>query len=206
MDSEGAAVGSTIVIPAEPQHAERIFAVLTLAFAADPPNRWLFPESDRYLRHFPEFVRALGDAALPRRTAFVSQDYSAVALWLAPDEGPDGQAMTKLIEERVAPQKRADIAAVIEEMGRYHPEEPHWYLPFIGVDPAHQGHGLGAVLLHASLTRCEAAQLPAYLESTNPRNRPLYERHGFEAIGEIKVGDCPPIVPMLRRPIPVKSA
>jgi ribosomal protein S18 acetylase RimI-like enzyme len=114
--------------------------------------------------------------------------------------------MTKLIEERVAPEKRAVMAAVIEEMGRYHPEQPHWYLPFIGVDPAHQGHGLGAMLLHASLTRCDAAPLPAYLESTNPRNRPLYERHGFEAIGEIKVGDCPPIVPMLRRPIPVKSA
>ena len=142
MDSEGAAVGSTVVIPAEPRHADLIFAVLTLAFAADPPNRWLFPESDRYLRHFPEFVRALGGAALPRRTALVSQDYSAVALWLAPDEGPDGQAMTKLIEERVAPQKRADIAAVIEEMGRYHPEEPHWYLPFIGVDPAHQAMAL----------------------------------------------------------------
>jgi GNAT superfamily N-acetyltransferase len=164
MDSEGAAVGSTVVIPAEPQHAERIFAVLTLAFAgsaqpvAVPGIRSVPPA-------FPGVRPHAGGAALPRRTALVSQDYSAVALWLAPEEGPDGQAMTKLIEERVAPEKRADIAAVIEEMGRYHPEEPHWYLPFIGVDPAHQGHGLGAMLLHASLTRCEAAQLPAYLES-----------------------------------------
>ena len=28
----------------------------------------------------------------------------------------------------------------------------------------------------------------AYLESSNPRNIPLYERHGFEALGEIQVG------------------
>jgi len=54
-------------------------------------------------------------------------------------------------------------------------------------------------LLQTAIARCDAEGLPAYLESTNPRNRPLYERHGFEAVGEIRIGDCPPIVPMLRR-------
>jgi GNAT superfamily N-acetyltransferase len=200
------AVGPDNVVPAEPRQAERVFGALTLAFAADPANRWLFPESDRYLRHFPVFARALGGAAIQRRTAFVSRDYSAVALWLAPGDGPDEEAMSRLIEEGVAPEKQATIAAVIEEMGRCHPDEPHWYLPFIGVEPARQGSGLGAMLLQASLRTCDAARQPAYLESTNPRNRPLYERHGFEAVGEIRVGDCPPIVPMLRRPRPANPA
>ena len=99
-----------------------------------------------YLRYFPEFARALGGAALPLRTAFVSQDYSAAALWLAPGVNPDEQALMNLIEESISPEKRPDIARVIEEMARYH-EEPHWYLPFIGVDPARQGNGLGAALL-----------------------------------------------------------
>jgi ribosomal protein S18 acetylase RimI-like enzyme len=83
-------------------------------------------------------------------------------------------------------------------MVRYHPQEPHWYLPMIGVEPARQGKGLGAALLRAALLRVDAEGLSAYLESTNPRNVPLYERHGFEVIGEIRVGTCPPIVPMLR--------
>ena len=61
--------GTTAVLAAEPGHADRVLGVLTLAFAADPPTRWLFPESDEYLRHFPIFARALGGAALPRRTA-----------------------------------------------------------------------------------------------------------------------------------------
>jgi len=74
------------------------------------------------------------------------------------------------------------------------------YLPFIGVDPAQQGKGSGAALLKSVLAKCDKTHVPAYLESTNPRNRTLYERHGFRAMGEIKVGDCPPIVPMLRRP------
>jgi GNAT superfamily N-acetyltransferase len=191
------------VIAAEPQHAERVFGVLTLAFAADPPNRWMFPEPAQYLRHFRTFARALGGPALLLRTAIVSQDYSAVALWLGPGAGPDVEALMNLTEESVAPEKRAVLAVVIEEMTRHHPEEPHWYLPLIGVDPARQGKGLGAALLRPILAECDRKLLPAYLESTNPRNRPLYERHGFEAICEIRAGDFPPIVPMLRRPKPL---
>ncbi len=40
----------------------------------------------------------------------------------------------------------------------------------------------------------------AYLESTNPLNVPLYERHGFEVVGTIEVGDAPAVYPMVRRP------
>ncbi len=175
----------------------RVIDALTLAFASDPANRWLYPDDDDYLSHFPAFVTALGGLALDRGTAFVSEDYSGASLWLAPDASPDEEALTQFVDT-VAPDKRADMSAIIEEMARYHPHEPHCYLPFIGVVPARQGQGLGAALLRRGLADCDAARLPAYLESTTPRNRPLYERHGFVAIGEIKVGSCPPVVPMLR--------
>lgn len=195
------AVDHTIMV-AEPHCAERVYDALTLAFVNDPANRWMFPEPARYLRHFPAFAQALGGAALSERTAFVDPDYSAVALWLAPGVHSDEDALAKLIEEGVAPEKSADLAVVIDEMTRLHPKEPHWYLPFIGVDPARQGNGLGGALLQPILEQCDRDRLPAYLESTTPRNRPLYRRNGFEAVGEIKVGTCPPIVPMLRRPRP----
>ena len=61
--------GTTGVLRAESRHADRVFGVLTLAFSADPPTRWLFPESEQYLRHFPTFARALGGAALLRMLA-----------------------------------------------------------------------------------------------------------------------------------------
>jgi ribosomal protein S18 acetylase RimI-like enzyme len=190
----------TPLIAAEPERAERVYRTLTLAFAADPPTRWLFPDPADYQRHFATFARALGGAALARGTAYATPDYTGVALWLAPDVGPDEEALAKLIDEGVAPDKQAVMAEVVDGMVRFHPEQPHWYLPFIGVEPARQGKALGAALLRHTLATCDAAQLPAYLESTNPRNRPLYERHGFQAMGEIKVADCPAIVPMLRRP------
>ena len=50
------------------------------------------------------------------------------------------------------------------------------------------------------LVPCDRDKKLAYLESTNPRNIPLYERHGFELLGTIQVGKSPPIFPMLRKP------
>ena len=83
-------------------------------------------------------------------------------------------------------------------MAGHHPSEPHWYLPFIGVDPAAQGQGHGTALLRASLQAVDRTGLPAYLESTNPRNIPLYESFGFRVTGEIQAGDSPPMHPMWR--------
>jgi hypothetical protein len=42
--------------------------------------------------------------------------------------------------------------------------------------------------------------IAAYLESSNPRNISLYERHGFERLGTIQSGASPTMVPMLRPP------
>jgi ribosomal protein S18 acetylase RimI-like enzyme len=83
-------------------------------------------------------------------------------------------------------------------MGSYHPSEPHWYLPMIGVDPVHQHKGHGSALLRHALRQCDDQHAPAYLESSNPANIPLYERHGFVTMGTIQERSSPPIVPMLR--------
>jgi len=66
------------------------------------------------------------------------------------------------------------------------------------VDPAHQGRGYGDALMSYALRRCDRDHLPAYLESTNPRNVSLYRRHGFEPLGSIQVGSSPTMVPMFR--------
>jgi ribosomal protein S18 acetylase RimI-like enzyme len=68
----------------------------------------------------------------------------------------------------------------------------------IGVDPARHGRGHGGALMIQVLQRCDREHAPAYLESTNPRNVSLYERHGFQALGRVQVGAAPPFVPMLR--------
>jgi hypothetical protein len=61
--------------------------------------------------------------------------------------------------------------------------------------------GFGAALLRPMLERCDADGVPAYLEATSPRNRALYERHGFEVTEELKLpAGGPPIWLMWREP------
>ena len=175
-------------------------AVVVLAFSADPAARWTWPDPNQYLMHFPSFVRVFGGNAFVQESAYYVDGYVGAALWLPPAVRPDEDALMTLLQRTGSAQVQNDVAAVFEQMGRYHPGEPHWYLPFIGVDPFHQGKWYGAALMQHALLPCDRDHALAYLESSNPRNIPLYERHGFELLGTIQVGTSPPIFPMLRTP------
>jgi ribosomal protein S18 acetylase RimI-like enzyme len=90
--------------------------------------------------------------------------------------------------------------ALITLMERRHIREPHFYIPYIGVAPGAQGRGLGTALLRPTLDRCDHERLPAYLEATSERNVALYERLGFQHLGEFNLGTSPPLWPMRRPP------
>jgi GNAT superfamily N-acetyltransferase len=80
-------------------------------------------------------------------------------------------------------------------MSSYHPSEPHWYLPLIGVDPTLRGKGYGSSLMEHALIQCDHDKKPAYLESSNPKNMTLYERHGLSCSGQSKLGHYRPSAP-----------
>ncbi|WP_019180960.1 GNAT family N-acetyltransferase [Microbacterium yannicii] len=176
-----------------------VLAVLVLAFGSDPATRWTWPAPDEYLRHFPVFARILGGKAFSHGSAYYADGYGGGALWLPPGVHPDEGALAEVMQSSSAAPPE-DVSALFEQMERHHPQEPHWYLPFIGVDPSHQGEGYGGALMTHALMACDRDHTPAYLESSNPKNVPLYERHGFDLLGTIRVGESPPIFPMLRRP------
>ena len=180
--------------------AEAVLAIVVLAFSADPAARWAYSDPQQYLTHFPSFVKVFGGNAFTHESAYYVDGYVGTALWLPPEVHPDEETLIPLLQRTVAASLHQDLFAVFEQMGHYHPQEPHWYLPLIGVDPSHQGQGYGSALLRHALIPCDRNHTCAYLESTNPKNIPLYERHGFEVLGEIQVGTSPPIFPMLRTP------
>lgn len=179
---------------------QAVIGVITLAFSSDPMARWAFPDPATYLAVMPEVVRAFGGNGFAHGTAHLVDGGLGAAMWLPPGVHPDSDRLTALTEAHVPEERLADLMKVFEQMEAYHPPDPCWYLPLIGVDPACQGRGCGSALLRYALERCDRDGVPAYLESSNPRNVPLYERHGFESIGTIQSGASPTLVPMLRRP------
>jgi GNAT superfamily N-acetyltransferase len=179
---------------------QAVVGVITLAFATDPMARWAFPDPGTYLAVMPQLAAAFGGNGLPHGAAHLIDGGMGAAMWLPPGVNPDAERLTALTDAHVPKERLPDMQRVFEQMDRYHPPDPCWYLPLIGVDPAHQGRGCGSALLKYALTRCDRDGMPAYLESSNPRNVPLYQRHGFEIIGQIQAGSSPTMIPMLRRP------
>lgn len=175
-----------------------IIASLILAFHNDPANRWLYPDPYQYLTYFPQFVQAFGGKAFEYNTVYCSGNYSGAALWYPPGAEPEIEPVIQLIQQSIFEADQPDVFAIFEQIERYHPTYPHWYLPFIGVEPTQQGKGYGSALMQPVLQQCDRDLIPAYLESSNPANIPFYEQHGFEVIGRIQVGASPPIFPMVR--------
>jgi ribosomal protein S18 acetylase RimI-like enzyme len=173
---------------------------IVLAFGADPILRWAYPDANRYLAHFPEFIGHFGGRAFEHDTADATPELEGVALWLPPGVHSNDEGLIALMRRSMDESVLRDAFAVLDQMDAHHPEEDHWYLPLIGVDPARQGRGLGDALMRHAIARCDRDSKLAYLESTNRANVSLYERHGFELLGTIQVGSSPPMFPMLRRP------
>jgi len=183
---------------AAPGDAARLFDTLTLAFAADPAARAMFPGARQHQDWFPRFAEGFGGAAFAAGTAFIDPLCRGGALWLPPAVAPDDTLIGRVVDTGVAPPDRPVLSNLFAAMARRHPDFPHWYLALIGVDPAWQGDGIGAVLMQAGLARCDADGLPAYLEASRPDNVPYYRRFGFVALDEIRVEGFPVITPMLR--------
>lgn len=168
--------------------------VMVLAFAADPVARWMYRDPQRYLAYFGRFMRVFAGKAFSTGTAWCIEGNLGAALWLAPGVKPTEDAIANILDESMPQHVMADVNAMFGQMAAYHPSNPHWYLPTIGTEPHLHGRGIGSALMREALRRCDQQHMPAYLESSNPANAAFYQRLG----GVIRVGDSPPMVPMLR--------
>lgn len=183
---------------AKPRDRAQLVKTAVLAFVTDPMPRWISDRAASFLEATGDFFDAFGGSAFEHGTAWTANDGQAVAMWLPPGTEPDGERMVGILQEFAAAASVQEMMVVLGQMEHFHPHEEHWYLPIIGCDPLYLGQGLGGMLMKTALERVDEDGLPAYLESSNPRNVSLYERHGFEVIGEIQYGRSPTMLPMYR--------
>lgn len=179
---------------------------LARAFDADPHFGWILRNPDnraqRLERAFAVFIARIW---FRHDEGYVPERLTGAALWMPPDTWHVGL----LTQIRLGPATfgalRGATPRLLKALSfieRKHPRKPsHWYLPIIGMAPAWQGRGYGAALLRPVLERCDQERTPAYLEASTPRNRALYERHGFEVVEECSYADdAPPMWRMWREP------
>jgi ribosomal protein S18 acetylase RimI-like enzyme len=183
----------------------RLAQALARAFFDDPVFEWLLPDaSDRLDRAERGFAFYLRKVYLPHDECYTTEGAEGGALWLPPGKwhlGPLAQA--RLLPGMIAALGRRlpQVLRAITTIESKHPKGAHYYLPFVGVEPAMQGKGIGTALMRPILDRCDSEGTPAYLESTTPRNRACYLRQGFEVTEEFSFPkNGPPSWRMWREP------
>jgi len=185
---------------ARPEEIPQTVACIVAAFITDPIGRFAWPSPHQYFEAMPLATDKFAGASFEHGTADVAGDFGGAGLWLPPEVHPDGEGLEKVFRDTAKPEHMDDLLATFGKMDEWHPEERHWYLPLMGVEPNAQGKGLGGALLRHAIARADKDGVPAYLESSNPRNVSLYERHGFEVMATIQIGAGPLVTPMMRRP------
>ena len=186
-------------------------AVLSQAFADEPPFTWVQPDDALRARVQPAMFHAAlryiypvegGTEVLLERGAILG-----AAIWAPPGSwrAPPWQqlraipGLIRALGIRHFRQYAQRGRAVEDALHRAHPSDPHWYLATLGTDPQAQGEGVGSALVRSGVERCDREGEPAYLECLEPLV-PYYERFGFEITGEIEMPeDVPDQVSMWRQ-------
>lgn len=185
--------------------AGRVAADLSAAFTTDPVFNWFLRADARHDAARLKLFHLLLAMGLADGEVFAPATGGAASIWLPSESlGP----APFLQELRVLPTilqatgfaRLGRMSAMRTMMDAHHPKAPpHAYLWFLGVRPEAQGFGVGSRLLAHGLARVDAQGLPAYLESSNAANVPLYRRHGFEVVEVLKARpDAPPMWAMWR--------
>ena len=180
-----------------------IALTLSKAFQDDPVKCHLVGGRSVNVEKVKPFFAAFQKIQLPHGHVYTTLGYEAAALWAPPGEWkvPLVQVLRnmptflKLYGWRLFPNLQ-----VLSTLETAHAEEPHYYLEFIGTDPAHQGKGFGAALLQPMLERADQEGVGMYLESSKESNIAFYGRFGFVVRRVIALRNGPTMWAMWRDP------
>jgi ribosomal protein S18 acetylase RimI-like enzyme len=163
--------------------------ILARAFQLDPPMVYTVPDAAERARLLPSFMKTFVTyTSMFGEPLTTAEKPESVALWLPLDDLSDtperdhqaGIDQIPVIFGAEAFRRMMHIAKISERFHLQTAPGKHLYLQFLGVEPARQGQGLGSALIRAMLQRADAERVPCYLDTFQPRNVPLYQKHGFK--------------------------
>jgi ribosomal protein S18 acetylase RimI-like enzyme len=189
---------------ARPSDLDAVINTITVAFHDDPVWSWAFPDAAARPAQFRRWWPVLVEGALAQGFTWLTDGAETISVWVRPNQ-PE---LSDEAEARVLPTLEELLGArsrtVLEGLLRFetaHPhDEPHYYLSFVATHDDHRGQGIGEQLLAQNLALIDAEHLPAYLESSNPKNLARYRRLGFEPRDEFSMPDNGPPVTTMWRP------
>ena len=163
--------------------------VLGRAFSSDPVFQWMV-QGDVALS---TWCRRQGiRRCAPHGASFVVGDrMRGAACWIPPEVQPNASSTRQVamgnLRAPIVCRLGGTVRILVREAdarARYerHVRKATWILALLGVDPGHQGHGLGRALMQHGLSFVDRDRRPAYLITYSEPNVAFYRSFGFEII------------------------
>jgi len=170
-----------------------VVEILSKAFDTNNSVNYTVKQDEKRMERIKKLMEYSFEVCYLFGTIYLSNDKKACALTLLPDSKKttlktialDAQLALKVIGlDRV---KRV-LSRESKIHSGYPKEQPVFYLWFLGVDPAHQGKGIGKALLNEIIVESKQKKRPLYLETSMPDNVPFYQKYGFEVYNQLNFG------------------
>lgn len=165
------------------QDKAAVVALLSRAFHDNKSVNYIIRQDSRRLLRIEALMEYAFALCLRYGAVIWSEQKDACALLLFPDRKktspPSVLLDLRLIIKSIGIQNIRKVLQREAYLKNQHPAEAFAYLWFVGVEPASQGRGTGTLLMQQVLEWCGQQGRPVYLETSNPRNLPFYQKLGF---------------------------
>jgi GNAT superfamily N-acetyltransferase len=171
----------------------RVLPAMTRAFWTFPETVHLLPDETKRARVLPRYLASdLRDAQAVGGLRIAEREGRAVgaAAWLPPGAYPislrrqlaEVAALVPALPWGVAAAREGRRGQAANRTAHRAFAEPHFFLRTVGVDPGHQGKGIGNELVTPMLDAADAQHVGSFLFTATEANAAWYHRLGFDTV------------------------
>lgn len=180
------------MITASHQDKPRITEILARSFDDNQSVNYVIPQDAKRDRRIQALMNYSFDVCRAFGDVFLSEDRRACALAVWPEKKKT--TFNSILWDARLVLSCTGLGNIRKTLRREtlikktQPEDPMYYLWFIGVDPGAQHQGRGSRLLAELIDHSQRLQRPICLETSTISNLPWYQKFGFHVYAELDLG------------------
>lgn len=177
------------MIKAEYWDKKRVISILTDSFDSNKSVNYIVKQDQKRSERLKALMDYSFEVCFQFGEVYLSDDKNACALILYPDKKKTTLKSilldVKLILFCVGIENIRKALDRESKIKKLQPEEPMYYIWFIGVDPKYQNTGIGSRLLNEVIQDGQGKKRALYLETSTVKNLPWYKKFGFNIYNEL---------------------
>jgi GNAT superfamily N-acetyltransferase len=191
----GMSISDDKTAPLPSSNLQDAAAILARALFDDPMAVFIFPDSAERVLLLQGIYMLDIEKALLGGEVYTTPSLNGISVWLSRGKLPaGGENRIRAVRKQLAGEigdgpsgKLAICETYIEDLHDRFARGNHCYLLTLGVEPTHQGKGIGGRLLQPVLMKADKQGCDCYAETMSRKNLEFYGRHGFVVKGGVQV-------------------